>query len=114
MSIMRIGHLEHYLTVVIPEYTAADLNKVIRALHDLREQLNDPRDSEARRSVEMGHAAATELDRSLRFSEHETVADLIAADEHRDDDTREGIPERVTALALAFVQRDELRSQNQD
>ena len=110
MSIMRIEHIEHYLTVVIPEYTAADLNTVRRALHDLREQLNDPGDGKARRTVEMGHVAATELERSLRFSEHETVADLIAVDEPRDDDTREGVAERVAALAFAFVQRDELRS----
>ena len=114
MSIMRIEHIGHYLTVVIPDYTAADLNMVIRALHDLREHLNDPGDAKARRTVEMGHAAATELDRSLRFSEHETVAGLIAADEPRDDDTRQGVQERVGALGLAFLQRDELRKPNQN
>lgn len=57
MSIMSI---EFYFTVVIPEYTAADLNKVIRALHDLRDRLRD--DHKARQTVEMGRTAATDLD----------------------------------------------------
>ncbi len=106
--------IELYRTDVIPEYTAADLNNVIRELHYLREQLRDPRDGKARRTVEMGHAAATELDQSLRFSEHETVADLIAADGRRDDNTRQGVAERVAALGLAFLQRDELRKPDRD
>ena len=109
MSIMSI---ELYRTDVIPKYTAADLNdEVMRELADLRWQLRDHRDGNVRQTVVKGFAAASELDRFLRLSEHETVADLIAADERRDDDTREGIPEKVALLALALVQRDELRSE---
>ncbi len=102
--------IERYRTVVIPEYTAADLDEVRRVLHYVREELGDPREGKARRTVEKGRAAVAEHDRFLRFSKHETVADLIAADEPREDDTRAGIPERVTLLALALVQRDVLRS----
>jgi len=107
MSLMSI---EHYRTVVIPEYTAADLDEVRTVLHYLREELGDPRDGKARRTVEKGRVAVAELDGFLRFSKHETVADLIAADEPLDDDTSKGIPERVALLALALVQRDVLRS----
>ena len=102
--------IEHYRTVVIPKYTSADLDEVRRELHYLREQLADPRDGKARRAVEKGRVAVAELYRLLRFPNHETVADLIAADEPLDDDTSKGIPERVALLALALVQRDVLRS----
>ena len=111
---MSITSIELYRTNVIPRYTAADLNAVIGELHDLRQRLRDPRDGNARWVVEKGHAAATELDRFLRFSQHETVAELIAADEPCDDDTRRGVPERVTLLALAFVRRDVLRQQSEN
>lgn len=96
-----IVSIELYRTVVIPEYRAADLNEVIRELHDLRERLGDPRDGKARRTVEKGRVAVADLSWSLRFSEHDTVAGLIAADEPRED-----IPERVALLALALIQRD--------
>lgn len=111
---MSITSIELYRTKVIPRYTAADLNEVIGELHDLRQRLRDPRDGNARWTVEKGHAAATELDRFLRFSQHETVAELIAADELCNDDTRKGVPERVRLLALAFVRRDTLQQLSED
>ncbi len=94
--------IEHYREVVT-QYTEEDrsLNEVIHELYDLREQLKDLEDSEARQTIDRGRTAAIDLDTTLRLSEHQTVADLIA-----DKDDLRG---RVTQIAMALVKRDELR-----
>lgn len=105
------GDLEHYRQSVIPGYMASDLNELIRELAELRDQLRDPDDHKARRTIERGRAAATDLDQFLRRDDDEvdTVADLITADEldGPPDERQRGIRERVTLLALALVTRDE-------